>query len=163
MTSCLCIHHKYKTCGFKQRWTGRLQSAGLALGWWEPDECHTRGGIIEWIITGSITSTSLLHCNSLPFFVCDDLGDDHWFPPIWRSYHPPACSIITLLQWSKLIGVILPVISHSTTGHHVRQRQISSCLACLLLPLIHSGAELQCMQHYAISTVSVHHLPSDPN
>ena len=27
MTGCLCIHHQYKTCGFKQRQTGRLQSA----------------------------------------------------------------------------------------------------------------------------------------
>ena len=33
--------------------------------WWEPDKCHTRGGIFEWLITGSITPTNLLHCNSV--------------------------------------------------------------------------------------------------
>ena len=31
----------------------------------EFDECHTRGGIVEWPITGSITLTSLLYCSSV--------------------------------------------------------------------------------------------------
>ena len=92
MTGCLCIHHKYKTCGFKHRQTGRLQYARLVLGWWEPNECHTQGGIAEWSLRAKQLSVAL------PSFVWDDWGDNHWFPSIGWSYCPPACLTLLVKQ-----------------------------------------------------------------
>ena len=79
---------KYRTCGFKQRQTGRLQSADwrdrLSDDW---RASHPRG-VIVWLITLELLT-------SLPFItiLCLEwVGRPSLVPgSIGRSHHPPAC------------------------------------------------------------------------